>query len=263
MFDSGIGGLTIVEELRRLAPDLHIDYCADTGFFPYGDKSDEELRGRLPVLVADLVEKLRPDVFVIACNTASTLALKEVRAAVNVPVVGTVPAIKSGAKVSKTGHVGLLATPGTIARPYTAQLITDFAEGVEVTQCGSVELVHLAEQFASGNSVARADLTRILAPLFATESATKLDTIILACTHFPLLREELAKAAPYPVQFVDSGEAIARQTLRALADFTPPPYQREATPPCVYVTSALESGAIYPGIFARFGFSNLVNIYAD
>ena len=154
VFDSGMGGLTVAREIQALAPDLAVDYAADSGCFPYGDKSDQALCDRLPGIAARLVEAARPDVFVIACNTASTLALDEVRARLDIPVVGTVPAIKPAAALTRTGTIGLLATPGTVRRAYTAQLIADFAQDVRVILHGSLELVRMAEEIASGGAIA-------------------------------------------------------------------------------------------------------------
>lgn len=218
VFDSGMGGLTVARELRALAPSLAVDYAADSGFFPYGDKSDDALRARLPAVAKALCEVARPDVFVIACNTASTLALADVRAELHLPVVGTVPAIKPAAQVTRTGTIGLLATPGTVQRAYTAQLIEDFAQDVRVIMHGSVELVRMAERIASGDAVALEAFRIAQAPLFAAPGGDRIDTIVLACTHFPLIRGELAATVPHPVTFIDSGEAIARQAMRVLLD---------------------------------------------
>lgn len=216
VFDSGMGGLTVAREIQALAPDLAVDYAADSGFFPYGDKSDQALCDRLPGIAARLVEAARPDVFVIACNTASTLALAEVRARLDIPVVGTVPAIKPAAALTRTGTIGLLATPGTVRRAYTAQLIADFAQDVRVILHGSLELVRMAEEIASGGAIAMEDFRAAQAPLFEADGGDRIDTIVLACTHFPLIRGELAATVPHAVTFIDSGEAIARQTLRVL-----------------------------------------------
>jgi len=216
VFDSGIGGLTVREEIMALAPGLRVDYAADTGFFPYGDKDDAALAARVPAVAEALVAAARPDVFVIACNTASTLALDATRAALDIPVVGTVPAIKPAAEASQTGTIGLLATPGTLARDYTAKLIADFAAHCRVILHGSVELVHLAERSAAGDPVDQAEIARAQAPLFEAEGSENIDTVVLACTHFPLLREALMGAAPAGVAYIDSGAAIARQTVRIL-----------------------------------------------
>lgn len=216
VFDSGMGGLTVAREIQQIAPALKVDYAADTGFFPYGDKSDEALRGRLPMLAEALVREAKPDVFVIACNTASTLALEDVRARLDIPVVGTVPAVKPAAALTKTGVIGLLATPGTIRRAYTAKLIEDFASEIAVVLHGSVDLVRLAEAVAAGEPHDTDGFAKALAPIFAARSGEDVDTIVLACTHFPLVRAQLAAAAPRPITFIDSGAAIARQTLRVL-----------------------------------------------
>lgn len=216
VFDSGVGGLTVAGELRALGPRLSVHYAADTGFFPYGDKSDDALRERLPRVARALVEAVRPDVFVIACNTASTLALAEVRAALDIPVVGTVPAIKPAATLTETGTIGLLATPGTIRRAYTARLIEEFAAGKRVILHGSLELVKLAEVHARGEDVAPEAFATAQAPLFEADGGSEIDTIVLACTHFPLVRGQLIATAPRPVSYIDSGAAIARQTIRML-----------------------------------------------
>jgi glutamate racemase len=218
VFDSGVGGLTVAKEIRALAPRVAVHYAADTGFFPYGDKSDAALRERLPEIARAIAAALRPDVFVIACNTASTLALAEVRAALAIPVVGTVPAIKPAAALSETGTIGLLATPGTIRRAYTARLIAEFAAGKRVILHGSLELVRLAEAHAGGADIPPEAVAAAQAPLFAAEGGEAIDTVVLACTHFPLLRGQLIATAPRPVSYVDSGAAIARQTLRVLPE---------------------------------------------
>jgi glutamate racemase len=216
VFDSGVGGLTVAGEIRALGPRLSVHYAADTGFFPYGDKSDEALRERLPKVARALVEAVQPDVFVIACNTASTLALAEVRAALDIPVVGTVPAIKPAAQLTETGTIGLLATPGTIRRTYTAQLIEEFAAGKRVLLHGSLDLVKLAEAHARGEDIPPEAFASAQAPLFAMEGGDAIDTVVLACTHFPLVRGQLIATAPRPVSYIDSGAAIARQTIRVL-----------------------------------------------
>ena len=218
VFDSGVGGLTVASEIRALGPRLSVHYAADTGFFPYGDKSDDALRARLPVVARALVDAVKPDVFVIACNTASTLALAEVRAALDIPVVGTVPAIKPAARLTETGTIGLLATPGTIRRAYTARLIEEFASEKRVILHGSLELVKLAEAHACGEDIPPEAFAAAQAPLFGAPGGDRIDTIVLACTHFPLVRGQLIATAPHAVSYIDSGAAIARQTIRVLPD---------------------------------------------
>lgn len=256
VFDSGMGGLTVARELQALAPSLAIDYAADSGFFPYGDKSDGDLRARLPKVAAALCARANPDVFVIACNTASTLALEDVRAALSIPVVGTVPAIKPAARQTRTGTIGLLATPGTIRRAYTAKLIADFASEVRVIQHGSVDLVHMAEQIASGEAVALDAFRAAQAPLFDAEGGEEIDTVVLACTHFPLIRGELAATVPHAVTFIDSGEAIARQTLRVL----PERARTHDAGGHVWLTSDASVQARLVEVCRRFGFTALQQV---
>lgn len=253
VFDSGMGGLTVARELEALAPKLAVDYAADSGFFPYGDKSDDALRERLPKVAAALCQVAKPDVFVIACNTASTLALPEVRAALDIPVVGTVPAIKPAAALTKTGTVGLLATPGTVKRAYTAQLIQDFADNVRVISHGSVALVRMAEQIASGSAVPLEAFRAAQAPLFEADGGKDIDTIVLACTHFPLIRGELAATVPHAVNFIDSGEAIARQTLRILSEAS----QSSQVGGHVWLTSPVNNQARLVEVCRRFGYTDV------
>lgn len=252
VFDSGVGGLTVAREISAARPTLGMDYAADTGFFPYGDKSDEALRERLPRAAKAIYEAARPDVFVIACNTASTLALEEVRAVLPVPVVGTVPAIKPAAKESASGVIGLLATPGTIRRAYTARLIAEFAAGKHVILQGSLELVALAEAVARGEAVADEPFRQAQAAMFAGPRGDEIDTVVLACTHFPLVRDRLEKTAPRPVRYIDSGAAIARQTLR-LVDAAHR-LSFDAGPPRGFITSDVAGQAGLVGTLARFGF---------
>ncbi|WP_018148617.1 glutamate racemase [Henriciella marina] len=257
VFDSGMGGLTVAREIQRMAPALKVDYAADTGFFPYGDKSDEALRARLPALAEALVRDAEPDVFVIACNTASTLALEDVRARLDIPVVGTVPAVKPAAALTKTGVIALLATPGTIRRAYTAKLIEDFASEITVVLHGSVELVRLAEAVAAGEPHDADGFVKALAPIFEAQSGEDVDTVVLACTHFPLVRAQLAASAPRPITFIDSGAAIARQTLRVL-EARGEAEDKDARPGGrLYITDQGGGHERLIKVCARFGFSDV------
>ncbi|GGB70654.1 glutamate racemase [Henriciella pelagia] len=257
VFDSGMGGLTVAREIMARAPQIAVDYAADTGFFPYGDKSDAELRERLPRIAASLVSRSRPDVFVIACNTASTLALEEVRAALDIPVIGTVPAIKPAVAETRTGVIGLLATPGTIRRAYTARLIKEFAQDVSVILHGSIDLVRLAEAHAAGERVDAAAIGDAQAPIFEAEGGRQVDTVVLACTHFPLVREQLAATAPRPVKYIDSGAAIARQTLRVLARETANRNPVDRPGGHVWLTNDPALNQRLVKVCRRFGFPNV------
>src|SRR5215217_8156700 len=199
VFDSGLGGLTVLREIVRARPDAHYIYVADDAFFPYGHHGEEEIIARVVPLVGELIARHSPALVVIACNTASTLVMSHLRSAYSVPFVGTVPAIKPACASSRTKRVSVLGTKGTIKREYTRRLIHDFAQGCEVTLVGSAELASLAEAALSGNEVSDADISAELKPCFigngASDSA-RTDAVVLACTHYPLLLDRLVKLAP-------------------------------------------------------------------
>jgi glutamate racemase len=254
VFDSGVGGLTIAEEIRRAAPDWVVDYAADAGFFPYGVKTDEELRGRLPALCAALVDVARPDVLVIACNTASTLSLADIRARMAAPVVGTVPAIKPAAEQTKTGVIGILATPGTVRRAYLDDLERQFASGRRVIRRGTAGLVDIAERAVRGQPVDQEQVAYAVKPLFDPPDGPKIDIVVLACTHFPLIRDAIQAACPAGVQLIDTGAAVARQALRVAPEsvgVTVP----AGIPLTAYVTGGAANRAAMAPALAGFGYT--------
>jgi glutamate racemase len=217
VFDSGLGGLTVLREIVGARPDAHYVYVADDAFFPYGHHSEEQIIARVVPLVGELIAAHSPDLVVIACNTASTLVMSHLRSAHTVPFVGTVPAIKPACASSKTKRVSVLGTKGTVKREYTRKLIDDFAQGCEVTLVGSGELAALAESALSGNEVSDADIAVELAPCFVDAGdAARTDTVVLACTHYPLLLDRLIKLAPWPVDWIDPAPAIARRVVDLL-----------------------------------------------
>jgi glutamate racemase len=216
VFDSGVGGLSVFDCIAATLPALRLLYVADNAYFPYGTKDETALVARVRDLLAKLVERLRPDLIVIACNTASTVALPAVRDALAVPIVGTVPAIKPAAQSSGTRVIGLLGTPGTAKRQYTQALIDEFASGCTVLRHGSTELVEMAEQKLRGEPIDPAAVKRALAGLLDQPGAERMDTVVLACTHFPLLADELAAAVPQRLRWIDSGNAIARRVASLL-----------------------------------------------
>lgn len=210
VFDSGVGGLSIVKEIRHRLPNLNLHYLMDNHAFPYGTKADDYLVRRILSVCLSAVAELKPDLLVIACNTASTLALGELRKRLSLPVIGVVPAIKMAAEQAKDGQIGLLATPATVHRPYTDTLIRDFAANVSVRRLGSGELVRIAEDYiCQGLTPDSQQLTNLLQDWLSTPSY--LSHVVLGCTHFPLLKPFLMALWPQ-VQWVDSGEAIARRT---------------------------------------------------
>lgn len=209
-FDSGVGGLSVLGPTRAVLPNAPVVYAADSAGFPYGRKSDAELAARIPALLGRLVERFQPRLAVIACNTASTIALDHVRAALDIPVVGTVPAIKPAAEMSKSRVIGVLGTEATVRQPYVDDLTARFAADCRVIRHGSAELVALAEAKLAGQAVSRDAIHDAVAPLVEAPGAAGMDVMVLACTHFPLLAEEIAQAFPAIAQ-IDGGAGIARR----------------------------------------------------
>lgn len=209
-FDSGVGGLSVLGPTRELLPNAPIVYAADSAGFPYGKRSEAEIASRIPALLGRLVERFHPRLAVIACNTASTIALEHVRSALDLPVVGTVPAIKPAAKISKSRVIGILGTEATVRQPYVDDLAAKFASDCGIIRHGSPELVELAEAKLAGEEVG-VDAVRVAAkPMFDADQGRRIDTVVLACTHFPLLEKELRAAFP-DVTYVDGGPGIARR----------------------------------------------------
>ena len=215
VFDSGLGGLTVYREVAAARPDAEFIYVADDAGFPYGELEDEALIRRVVALFGELIEAHRPDLIVIACNTASTIVLPELRKTFALPFVGTVPAIKPACAVSVTGRVSVLGTEATVKREYTRALIRDYAQNCEVTLVGSKNLAGLAEADLAGVAVSDADIGAEIAPCFR-DDGKRTDTVVLACTHYPLLIDRLRQLAPWPVNFLDPAPAIARRVVDLL-----------------------------------------------
>ncbi|WP_174293226.1 glutamate racemase [Sphingomonas bacterium] len=218
LFDSGVGGLSIAAPVQALLPaGTPLVYAADSAGFPYGVKSEAEIAGRVPALLGRLAERYRPRLIVIACNTASTIALPAVRAALDLPVVGTVPAIKPAAAASTSRVIGVLGTDATVRQAYVDELAHRFAADCTVLRHGSAELVELAEAKLHGQATAPDRYRAVLAGLFDQQGGSAIDVIVNACTHFPLVAAELAAAAPHAVTFVDGGPGIARRVAHLTA----------------------------------------------
>jgi glutamate racemase len=218
IFDSGVGGLSVLGAIRARLADAPFVYVADSAAYPYGSKPAALIEARVPALLGRLAERFDPELIVIACNTASTIALDAVRAALDLPIVGTVPAIKPAAALSKTRTIGVLGTEATVRQPYVDGLAREFAGDCTVVRHGSGELVDLAEAKLRGEATDPAAYARILEELYALPGGGAIDTIVLACTHFPLVQEELEAASSRPVAFVDGKEGIARRTAFLLRD---------------------------------------------
>jgi glutamate racemase len=227
VFDSGLGGNTVLREIVKLRPNAHYIYVADDAYFPYGQHTEAEIVARVVPLIGQVIAAHSPDIVVIACNTASTLVMDHLRKTYDVPFVGTVPAIKPACASSKTKRVSVLGTRGTVQREYTKKLIADFAQGCDVTLIGAENLAALAEAALKGEVIGDAAIAAEIAPCFV-DGVTRTDTVVLACTHYPLLMERLIALAPWPVEWIDPAPAIARRVSDLLGGpitTKPPPAQ--------------------------------------
>ena len=232
-FDSGVGGLSVLGPARALLPNAPIVYAADSAGFPYGKRSEDELAERVPALLTRLAERFEPRLIVIACNTASTIALDHARAALDIPIVGTVPAIKPAAETSQSRIIGVLGTEATVRQPYVDDLAARFAADCTIVRHGSPELVELAEAKLAGEAVSSGSVRAAVAPM--VEAGPGMDVMVLACTHFPLLAAELTEAYPGIAQvdgaagiarriaFLTRGQAWPKQTQAGIAVFTAAP----------------------------------------
>lgn len=209
-FDSGIGGLSVLQAVRKSLPTAPMVYAADYAGLPYGTKSEAEIMARVPALLGRLVERYRPRLVTIACNTACTIALSHVRAALDVPVVGTVPAIKPAAESTRTGVIGLLGTAATIRQAYVDRLQTAHAPGMTLLRHAAPELVHAAESKLRGEAPDPSIFSRAMQGLMLLPDGDRLDVTALGCTHFPLVQDELSAACPR-MRFVDGSAGIARR----------------------------------------------------
>ncbi|MBL0924057.1 MAG: glutamate racemase [Sphingomonadaceae bacterium] len=216
-FDSGIGGLSVLRAVQELLPHAPIVYTADYAGLPYGTKSEAEIASRVPALLGRLVERYQPRLVAIACNTACTIALSHVRAALDVPVVGTVPAIKPAAEATRTGVIGLLGTSATIRQSYVDRLQSDHAAGMTLLRYPAPELVHAAEAKLRGEAVNPQVFSDAMRGLVNHPDGDRLDVVALGCTHFPLVQEELASAMPN-IRFVDGAAGIARRIVHLTLD---------------------------------------------
>lgn len=212
VFDSGVGGLSVASCIHRFCPDAELVYLADNAVFPYGGQSEAVVLARCCELIQQSQADLPCDVIVVACNTASTVVLPALRAHTDTPVVGVVPAVKPAAECSSNRKIGLLATPATINRPYLNDLIAEFAADCEITRVGHPELVCWAEGLVAGMEPPHEKLDQALAPL----TRAGVDTVVLGCTHYPLILPWLRASLPEVKTWVDSGDAIARRVTSLL-----------------------------------------------
>jgi glutamate racemase len=254
-FDSGVGGLSVLGPTRALLPTAPIVYAADSAGFPYGKRSEAEIASRVPALLGRLVERFHPRLAVIACNTASTIALEHVRSALDIPVVGTVPAIKPAAELSKTRVIGVLGTQATVRQPYVDDLAAKFASDCTIVRHGSPELVELAEAKLGGEEVSIQAVKAAAQPMFDATGGEGIDTVVLACTHFPLLEEELLAAFPH-VAYVDGGPGIARRIAWLTRE---QPWPQEPSGGTIIYTGA-EGRRPLMGTLASFGLTEIKSL---
>lgn len=253
VFDSGVGGLSVLGPIGERLPRAPIVYVADNGGFPYGVKSEMDVATRVCALLGRLTERYRPRLIVIACNTASTIALAHVRAALQVPVVGTVPAIKPAAEMSRSRVIGILGTQATVRQPYVDKLAEDFAKDCRILRHGSAELVEAAEAELRGRTMPASVYADALAGLVDQPDGERMDTVVLACTHFPLVRDKLAAAICRPLTFVDGTQGIARRTAHLLEGVE---WGEPVPGRAVFTSRSGDVDALRPAL-ARFGLSEV------
>ncbi|MDY0972761.1 glutamate racemase [Siccibacter turicensis] len=253
VFDSGVGGLSVYDEIRQLLPDLHYIYAFDNVAFPYGEKSETFIVERVVEIVTAVQARYPLALAVIACNTASTVSLPALREKFPFPVVGVVPAIKPAARLTANGVVGLLATRATVRRPYTHELIARFAAECHIEMLGSAELVEMAEAKLHGEPVSLDELRRILRPWLRMPEPP--DTVVLGCTHFPLLADELLAVLPEGTRLIDSGAAIARRTVWLLEHEAPQAASADSN--IAYCMAFTPETAQLMPVLERYGFKKL------
>lgn len=256
LFDSGVGGLTVLEALRKVLPQAPVVYAADTAGLPYGTKTEAQIAARVAGLLGRLTERLHPRLVCIACNTASTIALGMVREVLEVPIVGTVPAIKPAAAMTRTGVIGLLGTEATIRQGYVDRLEAEFAQGKTLLRHAAPGLVAAAEAKLRGERPDPDAIASAVSALRGMPGGGEIDTVVLACTHFPLLEDELAREFGSDVAFVHGAEGIARQVARVLQgqDF------RRVRPDTALTTAPGLFGAAYTEALAGYGIMGIAGV---
>ena len=236
-------------EVRKALPQAPVIYAADMAGLPYGTKTEAEVAARVAGLLGRMTERFRPRLVCIACNTASTIALGMVRDVLEVPIVGTVPAIKPAAAMTRTGVIGLLGTEATIRQGYVDRLEAEFASDKLLLRHAAPGLVTAAEAKLRGEPVDPGACAEAVAGLRRQPGGERIDTVVLACTHFPLLMEELALAFGPDVRFVDGAQGIARRIAFLTAG---QPWQRRDADLALFTRGGDDVDALRPGL-ARYG----------
>ena len=254
VFDSGLGGLTVFRDIAAARPDARYVYAADDALFPYGDIEETKLTARVIAVMDGLIAAHKPDLVVIACNTASTIALPSLRARFSLPFIGTVPAIKPACAASQSKIVSVLGTEATVKREYTRALIREFSAGCEVTLVGSPRLAGFGEAELHGEPVPDAAIAAEIAPCFVEHGGRRTDIVVLACTHYPLLLPRLQALAPWPVAFLDPAPAIARRVVELTGPATP---REPPAPTRAVFTSGRAPSAASSAALAGFGIAEI------
>lgn len=249
LFDSGVGGLSVLAEVRKALPDAPVIYAADNAGLPYGPKTEIEIASRVAGLLGRMTERLKPRLVCIACNTASTIALGMVREVLEVPIVGTVPAIKPAAALTRTGTIGLLGTGATIRQGYVDRLEAEFAADRRLLRHAAPELVAAAEARLRGEPVDPAVFGRVAEALRGQPGGAQIDTVVLACTHFPLVADDLAAVFGPDVRMVDGAAGIARR-IASLTDGQP--FRRTRPDRALFTRADAATAALAPAL-ARYG----------
>jgi glutamate racemase len=250
VLDSGVGGLTVFREIVRARPDAQFVYVMDDALFPYGKAPEGELIDHIVAVMDDFVAAHQPDLAVIACNTASTLVLPALRQRFTLPFVGTVPAIKPACAASQSKRISVLGTEATVAREYTHALIRSFGQGCDITLVGSGGLAPLAEAVLAGEAVSDAAIRAEIAPCFVQDGGERTDTVVLACTHYPLLLDRFEALAPWPVRWIDPAPAIARRVVELVGT---PTGTNNTEPAPAFFTSGRTPSIDLAAALTRFG----------
>ena len=265
IFDSGVGGLSIYQAVREKRADLDYVFVSDNQAFPYGSKDEPELIKRIVSVAEAIVERYAPQILVVACNTASTVVLPILRDKYSFPIVGVVPAIKPASKQSETRHIAILATPATIERAYTDNLIIEYASDCDVLKLGSSDLVKLAENKLYGEPFEVNAIESIVKPILDTHS---IDVLVLACTHFPLLADELAAIFAEhnrEIKILDSAQGIANRVhdlcITGLTDcndaYSEASLDSRKTLKVAAFTESISQNSVYLTKLEHLGFSDI------
>jgi glutamate racemase len=256
LFDSGLGGLSVWQEVAKARPDAEITYLADNAAFPYGALAEDVLTDRVLSLMEQAIKAFHPDCVVLACSTASTLVLEILRERFALPFIGTVPAIKPASERSRTRLISVLATQGTASRRYTQDLIDAHAGDCHVTLVGAPRLALLVEAILEDHTVSDADLLVEIAPCFVQHEDRRTDHIVLACTHYPLILNRLEAIAPWPVTWIDPAPAIATRLVAIKGSAQ----QRDGK--VRFVLTGAAPSALLQERLATYGFGDITHGYA-